>query len=165
LIISDFIALRHFCGLSLNKSNISQRNVTVLGNMNTSLSNNDKAKPNRKKGMSDVCLAQGLLKDAFPSRRYGKVESAFYEAHKFISRRVHKQFTLRRVRSIWEGTARRIDSEEMEALKAALIEEHLREQRELRARLASLDEKIAAIDARNSGEALAESGRRSDRLG
>lgn len=123
----------------------------MLGNMNTSLSNNDKAKPNRKKGMSDVCLAQGLLKDAFPSRRYGKVESAFYEAHKFISRRVHKQFTLRRVRSIWEGTARRIDSEEMEALKAALIEEHKREQFELRARLASLDEKLAAFNESRAG--------------
>lgn len=133
----------------------------MLGNTNTSLSNNDKATANRKKkGMSDVCLAQGLLRDAFPSRRYGKVESAFYEAHKFISRRVHKQFTLRRVRSIWEGTARRIDSEEMEALKAALIEEHQREQRELRAKLASLDEKIAAFDARKTGEALAEGGRR-----
>jgi hypothetical protein len=159
LIISDFIALRHDCVGSLNKGNFAQENVKVLGNTNTSLSNNDKEKRNRKKGMSDVCLAQGLLRDAFPPRRYGKVESAFYEAHKFISRRVHKQFTLRRVRSIWEGTARRIDNEEMEALKAALIEEHMREQRELRTRLASLDEKIAAFDARISREALAE-GRR-----
>jgi hypothetical protein len=159
LIISDFIALRHDCVGSVYKGNFAQENVKVLGNTNTSLSNNDKEKRNRKKGMSDVCLAQGLLRDAFPPRRYGKVESAFYEAHKFISRRVHKQFTLRRVRSIWEGTARRIDNEEMEALKAALIEEHMREQRELRTRLASLDEKIAAFDARISREALAE-GRR-----
>jgi hypothetical protein len=143
----------------VNKGNFAQEIVKVLANENTGLSNNDKTKPNRKKGMSDVCMAQGLLRDAFPSRRYGKVESAFYEAHKFISRRVRKQFTLRRVRSIWEGTARRIDSEEMEALKAALIEEHVREQRELRTRLASLDEKIAAFDARMAGEVLAE-GRR-----
>ncbi|MGR9130798.1 hypothetical protein [Rhizobium leguminosarum] len=142
----------------MNKGKFAQEIVKVLANTNTSLSNNDKAK-NRKKGMSDVCMAQGLLKDAFPPRRYGKVESAFYEAHKYISRRVHKQFTLRRVRSIWEGTARRIDSEEMEALKAALIEEHLREQRELRTRLASLDEKIAAFDAGLAGETLAQ-GRR-----
>jgi hypothetical protein len=159
LIISDFIALRHDCVGSVYKGNFAQENVKVLGNTNTSLSNNDKEKRNRKKGMSDVCLAQGLLRDAFPPRRYGKVESAFYEAHKFISRRVHKQFTLRRVRSIWEGTARRIDNEEMEALKAALIEEHMREQRELRTRLASLDEKIAAFDARISREALEEGGR------
>ena len=130
----------------------------MLGNENTTLSNNDKRKPNRKKGMNDICLAQGLLRDAFPARRYGKVEGAFYEAHRFISRRVQKQFTLRRVRSIWEGTARRIDSEEMEALKAALFEEHQREQRELRARLASLDEKIAAFDARVAGEKVAGKG-------
>ncbi|WP_348649135.1 hypothetical protein [Rhizobium sp. WYCCWR 11152] len=143
----------------MNKGNFAQEIVKVLANENTGLSNNDTTKPNRKKGMSDVCMAQGLLRDAFPPRRYGKVESAFYEAHKFISRRVRKQFTLRRVRSIWEGTARRIDSEEMEALKAALIEEHVREQRELRTRLASLDEKIAAFDAGMAGEALAE-GRR-----
>jgi hypothetical protein len=144
---------------SVDKSNIAERIVKMLGTDNGCLSNDDKAKRHRKKGMSDVCMAQGLLKDAFPPRRYGKVESAFYEAHKFISRRVQKQFTIRRVRSIWEGTARRIDSEEMEALKAALYEESRREQLELRARLASLDEKIAAFDARVAREALAE-GRR-----
>lgn len=130
----------------------------MLATSNEGLSNDDKQKRNRKKGMSDVCMAQGLLRDAFPPRRYGKVESAFYEAHKFISRRVQKQFTMRRVRSIWEGTARRIDSEEMEALKAALYEESRREQEELRARLASLDEKIAAFDARMARESLARKG-------
>lgn len=105
--------------------------------------------------MSDICAAQNLLRDAFPVRRYGKVEAAFYEAHRFISRRVRKDFTERRTRSIWEGTAKRIDAEEMEALKAALQEEARREQNELRARLASLDEKIAAFEARAHREALA----------
>ena len=105
-------------------------------NDSENLSNNDKAKINRKKGMSDICVAQSLLRDAFPSRRYGKVEAAFYEAHKFISRRVRKDFTMRRVRSIWEGTARRIDSEEMDALREAVKEEARREQIELRTRLA-----------------------------
>lgn len=97
--------------------------------------------------MSDVFVAQGLLRDAFPTRRYGKVEAVFFEAHKYISRRVRKEFTMRRVRSIWEGSARRIDSEEMDALREALLEEAFREQCELRARLAALDEKIAAFEA------------------
>lgn len=97
--------------------------------------------------MSDICAAQNLLRDAFPVRRYGKVEAAFYEAHRFISRRVQKDFTMRRVRSIWEGKARRIDSEEMDALRQAKIEETRREQKELRARLAALDEMLASVDA------------------
>lgn len=119
----------------------------MQANENTNLSSDDKVKINRKKGMSDICVAQSLLRDAFPSRRYGKVEAAFYEAHKFISRRVRKDFTMRRVRSIWEGTARRIDSEEMDALREAVKEEARREQIELRTRLAALDAKIAAYEA------------------
>lgn len=111
--------------------------------------------------MSDVFYAQSLLKEAFPRSRYGKVDAVFYEARKFINKRVNKEITLRRVRTIWEGTARRIDSEEMEALKAALHEEERREQRELRARLASLDEKIAAFDALTARQAVAEGGRTS----
>lgn len=130
-----------------------------------SLSNNDKAKINRKKGMSDICVAQGLLRDAFPARRYGKVESAFYEAHKFISRRVHKDFTMRRVRSIWEGTARRIDSEEMDALREAVREEARREQIELRNRLASLDAKIASFSEATSRQAVAAHRGGEDRMG
>jgi len=108
--------------------------------------------------MNDVCLAQNLMRDAFPARRYGKVEAAFFEAHRFISRRVSKEFTLRRVRSIWEGTARRIDSEEMDALRAALVEESRREQRELRARLAALDEKVASFEAAAHRQAMARQG-------
>ncbi|MBB4347979.1 hypothetical protein [Aliirhizobium cellulosilyticum] len=115
--------------------------------------------------MSDVFYAQSLLKEAFPRTRYGKVDAVFYEARKFINKRVNKEITLRRIRTIWEGTARRIDSEEMEALKAALHEEERREQRELRARLASLDEKIAAFDALTARQAVAADRRHSDHVG
>ena len=97
--------------------------------------------------MSDVFYAQNLFREAFPEQRYGSVKAALYEAHRFLSRKVTKEFTYRRARSIHEGKARRIDAEEMEALKLALIEESKREQQNLRARLASLDEKIAAADA------------------
>lgn len=130
----------------------------MQANENTNLSSDDKDKINRKKGMSDICVAQSLLRDAFPARRYGKVESAFYEAHKFISRRVRKDFTMRRVRSIWEGTARRIDSEEMDALREAVKEEARREQIELRNRLASLDAKIAAYETFANRPVLAKEG-------
>lgn len=105
--------------------------------------------------MSDICSAQNLLRDAFPVKRYGKVEAAFYEAHRFISRHVQKDFTMRRVRSIWEGKARRIDSEEMDALRLAKIEETRREQKELRARLAALDEMLAGVDAAQARQSLA----------
>lgn len=111
------------------------------------LSNRDKEQSNRAKLMSDVFYAQNLFREAFPERRYGSVKAALYEAHRFLSRKVTKEFTYRRARSIHEGTARRIDAEEMEALKLALIEESKREQQTLRARLASLDEKIAAYEA------------------
>lgn len=99
------------------------------------------------KKMSDVFAAQSLLKDAFPLRRYGKLDNVFYESCRFVNRLVRKDFTQRRARSIWEGTARRIDAEEMDALKAALLEETRREAQELRARLAALDETLAVREA------------------
>lgn len=119
------------------------------------LSKRDKQTSNKGKRMSDVFYAQNIFREAFPQRRYGSVKAALYEAHRFISRRVRKDFTERRVRSLWEGTAKRIDAEEMEALKAALMEESRREQHELRARLALLDEKIAAAEARGHRETMA----------
>lgn len=110
--------------------------------------------------MSDVFQAQALLKTAFPPRRYGKLDNVFYEATRFVNKHVNKHFTLRRARSIWEGTARRIDSEEMEALRLAQIEETRREQRDLRARLAALDEMLANVDAALAGASVAGEGER-----
>lgn len=110
---------------------------------------------NKVRKMSDVFQAQALLKTAFPPRRYGKLDNVFYEATRFVNKHVNKHFTLRRARSIWEGTARRIDSEEMEALRLAQIEETRREQRDLRARLAALDEMLANVDAALAGASMA----------
>lgn len=109
------------------------------------------------KAMSDVFAAQNLLREASPLARYGKLDNVFFEACRFVNRIVAKDFTLRRARSIWEGTARRIDAEEMKALEQALVEESRREQIELRLRLASLDEKIAAFEATAHRETLARS--------
>lgn len=117
-----------------------------------------KAKFNGKKVMSPTLAARELMRDAWPIQRYGKLDNVFYNAVRFISPRVNKDFTPRRARSIWEGSARRIDSEEMDALRAALIEEAHREQQELRARLAALDKKVAAFNESVAGRSVAQAG-------
>lgn len=111
------------------------------------LSNRDKKSSNRDKLMSDVFYAQNLFREAFPESRYGSVKAALYAAHRALSRKLSKEFTYRRARTIHEGKARRIDAAEMEALKLALIEENKREQQHLRARLAALDETLASYEA------------------
>lgn len=118
-----------------------------------------------RKSMSDIALAQGMIRDAFPRDLYGGYKAAVYAAYRFISPRVSKQFTLRRAAAIWNGEARRIDMEEAAALQTALIEEAQNETKRLRARLAALDEKIAAFSERTASEALAKGRRHSDHLG
>jgi len=105
--------------------------------------------------MNDVVLAQGMIREAFPKDLYGGYKSAVYAAYRFISPRVGKRFTERRARAIWDGEARRIDMEEADALRAAMIEEAKNEAFRLRARLASLDEKIAAAEAVAHRQAVA----------
>jgi len=119
----------------------------------------------RDRKMSDVVFAQGMIREAFPKDLYGGYKAAVYAAYRFISPRVSKRFTERRARAIWDGEARRIDMEEADALRAALIEEAKNETARLRARLASLDEKIAAFDAVTASQALAKSGVHQDRVG
>lgn len=138
----------------------------MSANSNDDVSRDDKVTLfNRNKDMSDVLYAQGLLKSGFPERRYGSVKSLLYEAHRYVSRKVKKEFTIRRARSIWEGTARRIDSEEMDALRLAVIEEEYREQQEIRARLAALDARLASIDEDFFSSALASVGSQESGLG
>lgn len=128
----------------------------MLGTDDRNLGSRPKAHKGKKgKAMSDVFVAQGLLRDAFPLRRYGKLDNVFFEACKFVNRLVNKDFSQRRARSIWEGTARRIDAEEMDALRLAVIEESRREQSELRTRLAALDAKLAGVDAAVASASMA----------
>ncbi len=103
----------------------------------------------KNKSMSDTVFARDVIRDAFPKDRHGSVKAAQSAAFSFIRKHVEKDFTFRRVRAIWEGTARRIDGEEKDALRRAQIEEAKREQAELRARLARLDEALAVADAQN----------------
>lgn len=117
----------------------------------------------RRKGMSDTVLAQGMIREAFPRDLYGGYKAAVYAAYRFISPRVSKQFTLRRAAAIWNGEARRIDMEEAAALQTAIIEEAQNETKRLRARLASLDAKIAAFEAGDHRKKMERPGRQMDR--
>lgn len=111
------------------------------------------------KKMSDVAYAQNLFRDAFPASRYGKASAAVLAAYRFLKPRVEprieRQFTLRRARSLHEGSVRRVDGAELEALKQAQIEEARREQHELRERLLRLDAALAVADAEFHGETRA----------
>lgn len=112
-----------------------------------------------KTKMSDAFVAQGLIREAFPKELYGGYKAAVYAAYRYISPRVSKRFTERRARAIWDGEARRIDMEEADALRAALLEEARNEQARLRSRLASLDATIAAAEAAAHRQTLASTGR------
>ena len=120
---------------------------------------NDSRLSNRDKAMSDVVFAQELMREAFPARRYGKVDAALYAAYRFmkplVEPRISREFTMRRVRSLHEGAARRVDGAELDALKQAKIEEIRRESKELRVRLARLEETLAVVDAVPAGETMA----------
>lgn len=119
------------------------------------LSKRDKKVSSKDKAMSDTLRAQQLFLEAYPDVRYSSVKELYRDAYGFLSRRMTKSLTYRRVRAIREGKARRIDGDEMDALRLAVIEEGRNEARKLRARLASLDEKIAAFEAAAHREAVA----------
>lgn len=109
----------------------------------------------KETGMSDTTYYSAVMREAYPvPRRYSSVKAALNEAVRFISPRVKKDFTHRRARSIWEGTARRIDAEEAAALGQAQIEEARREYRELQTRLAKLEISLAVADEAISGKTL-----------
>lgn len=118
--------------------------------------------------MSDAATAQMKMHEAWPELA-GRinVEATLYKAFRFmepiVQPRIARKFTMRRVRSIHEGQARRIDGAEMDALDKALIQEARNEQQKLRARLAALDARLALEDEAFHGptlEALREQARR-----
>lgn len=115
--------------------------------------------------MSDTAYHSGVMRSAFPADRYGGSKGAIHAAFLFIAPKVRKVFTERRARSIWEGSARRIDAEESAVLHRAEIEEARREQTELRERLHRLDAALAALDEEEIGETLAAHSEPSRRMG
>ncbi|GMB80518.1 hypothetical protein NN6n1_13000 [Shinella zoogloeoides] len=106
--------------------------------------------------MNATVAARQIIREAWPLSRHGKVANIIHHVVRFVGPRVAKPFTSRRALAIWHGEARRIDSEEMDALRQALIEEQKREQRELRARLAELDKALAASDPAFFGASVAQ---------
>ena len=129
------------------------------------LSKRDKGLSSKDKAMNDTLRAQMLFSEAYPDIRYESVKDIYRAAFKFISKHATKDLTYRRVRAIREGKARRIDGEELDALRLAVIEESKIEQQQLRARLAALDEKIAAFDAVTTRQALEKGSERPGSMG
>jgi hypothetical protein len=113
------------------------------------LQDRSKKLPKWSKGkMSDVLEAQALFRQAWPEWRFGgSVKAMITEAYRFMSPKLDKTLTYRRVETIWQAKARRIDGEEKDVLRLAVLQEHRREQAEIRARLAYLDERLANVDA------------------
>lgn len=105
--------------------------------------------------MDDVLETQALFKAAFPRWRYSSVKEMINDGYRVLSRTVSKDLTHRRVETIWQGTARRIDGQEKDALRLAAIEEDRREAREIRARLAALDARLSTVDPEFHSPALA----------
>jgi hypothetical protein len=108
--------------------------------------------------MTDTSYAQELLQEAFPVRAGRNVKAAIGEAFKALQRHEHslpspvrrareRQWTERRVRSIWERAARRIDHYEIEDLTAVAVEEARIERARLRAREMRLAAFISAAEA------------------
>lgn len=104
--------------------------------------------------MDDVMRAQTLLHQAFPDLTHegkGRVERAMLDAWAFlrprVEPRINRRFTLRRVRALHEGAAKRVDGAELNALEQAKIEEARRERARIRNRLDSLERMLAAVDA------------------
>lgn len=92
--------------------------------------------------------AQRLSQEAFPPHVYGNKGAAIYELYRFMARHIRqKPFTQRRARALYNGEVRRFDAEEKDVLLLAQIREARNEQARIRARLAALDQKIAAFDA------------------
>jgi hypothetical protein len=84
--------------------------------------------------MSDVTMAQELMQETWPERAGRPVKTCIaliFDAVKRVERRLPddlvrerpRQWTERRVRSIWNGEARRIDNYEMSDLERAAAEE------------------------------------------
>lgn len=126
----------------------------MLRNEATSLSFKDK----NMSDASDSVIARSLMREAFPANRYGKVEAALYAAWRFlkphVEPRIKRPFTLRRVRSLHEGKASRIDGAELDALNMAKTEEVRREYHDLKIRLEELAAVLSVDDQKGARPAV-----------
>jgi len=107
--------------------------------------------------MSDVTMAQHLVQETWPERAGRPVKTCIamiFDALRRVERKLPepvlrerpRQWTERRVRSIWNGEARRIDSYEMSDLERAAAEEAKSEFRTSINRAARMAAFLAAQD-------------------
>lgn len=108
--------------------------------------------------VTDGTYAQELLQEAFPVRKGRNITAAIGEAFEALKRRERslpkqvvadrdRQWTERRVRSLWSKTARRVDHYEIQDLTAIAVEEARNERQRLRAREARLASFLASHSA------------------
>lgn len=84
--------------------------------------------------MSDVALATELIREAYPSGRYGNAKGAIWAAYRGLKLR-----SIRRARSLYNGEAKRIDAHEMDALRRAALEQVKHERDRAMARIEALE--------------------------
>lgn len=108
--------------------------------------------------VTDGTYAQDLLHEAFPIRKGRNITAAIGEAFEALKRHERtlpkqvvadreRQWTERRVRSLWSKTARRVDHYEIQDLTAIAVEEARNERQRLRAREARLASFLASHSA------------------
>lgn len=112
--------------------------------------------------MSDAAIALGLIEEVWPLKTTPRkiVIGAAFNAVKQIERGVRKHverpraWTERRIRSIVDGEARRIDNYEIDDLTAMVLQEARIELARSKARAARLEAFIAAPMAAQTSQAL-----------
>lgn len=108
--------------------------------------------------MTDAAFASDLIRESFPAGAGRNVQAAIGAAFEALKRRERKlpkdvlrerqrQWTERRVKSLWFREARRVDHYEIQDLTAVAVEEARLERQRLQARQDRLAALIAAADA------------------
>ena len=113
--------------------------------------------------MTDTIFASELMQDSFPVHPGRNVKAAIGAAFEALKRRERalpthvlrdrpRQWTERRVRSLWFREARRVDHYEIQDLTAIAVEEARLERQRLKAREERLVAILAAAEAGEIGE-------------
>lgn len=113
--------------------------------------------------MTDTSYASDLVQETFPVRPGRNVKAAIGAAFDALKRRERslpvdvlrnrpRQWTERRVRSLWHEEARRVDHYEIQDLAAVAVEEARLERQRSKAREQRLAALIAATDPRSARE-------------
>ena len=124
----------------------------------------DVRKSRKEKTMSSVAEAHDIAQRVWDTKRTGSVKASVTAIKKFIEKRLSDEylekrpFTYRRAETIWQGSLKRVDPEELDALRQAEIEEAWNEHRTITARLVELNAIIADADKAYHRQALAEEG-------